>query len=65
SVVDFHHRVTAHSGQTKNTAIPVKTADTAAVILNTNKKREKICAEIQYKTVFNSYKIVGLIFSIF
>ena len=35
------------------------------VILNTNKKREKICAEIQYKTVFNSYEIVGLIFSIF
>ena len=32
------------------------------VILNTNKIQEKICAKIQYKPVFNSYKIVGLIF---
>ncbi len=29
------------------------------------KNKEKICAEIQYKPVFNSYKIVGLIFSKF
>ena len=35
------------------------------IILNTNKIQEKICAEIQYKPVFNSYKIVGLIFSKF
>ena len=32
------------------------------LILNTNKIQEKICAEILYKPVFNSYKIVGLIF---
>ena len=32
------------------------------IILNTNKIQEKICAEILYKPVFNSYKIVGLIF---
>ncbi len=35
------------------------------VILNTKKIKEKICAEIAYKPVFNSYKIVGLIFSKF
>ena len=35
------------------------------IILNTNKIQEKICAEIAYKPVFNSYEIVGLIFSIF
>ncbi len=35
------------------------------VILNTNKIQEKICAEILYKPVFNSYEIVGLIFSKF
>ncbi len=29
------------------------------------KNKEKICAEITYKPVFNSYKIVGLIFSEF
>ena len=34
-------------------------------ILNTNKIKEKICAEIQYKPVKNSYEIVGLIFSKF
>ena len=33
------------------------------LILNTNKIQEKICAEIPYKPVKNSYKIVGLIFS--
>ncbi len=38
---------------------------TMTIILNTNKIQEKICAEIQYKPVFNSYKIVGLIFSKF
>ena len=32
------------------------------VILNTNKIQEKICAEILYKPVFNSYEIIGLIF---
>ena len=36
-----------------------------AIMLNTNKIKEKICAEIAYKAVFNSYKIVGLIFSKF
>ena len=35
------------------------------LILNTNKIQEKICAEIPYKPVKNSYKIVGLIFSKF
>ncbi len=35
------------------------------VILNTNKIQEKICAEILYKPVKNSYEIVGLIFSKF
>ena len=35
------------------------------VILNTNKIQEKICAEIQYKPAFNSYEIIGLIFSKF
>ena len=35
------------------------------IILNTNKIQEKICAEIQYKPVKNSYEIVGLIFSRF
>ena len=35
------------------------------VILNTNKIQEKICAEILYKPVFNSYEIIGLIFSKF
>ena len=33
-----------------------------SLILNTNKIQEKICAEILYKPVFNSYKIIGLIF---
>ena len=37
----------------------------SALILNTNKIKEKICAEIQYKPVKNSYEIVGLIFSKF
>ncbi len=37
----------------------------AIIILNTNKIKEKICAEIAYKPVFNSHKIVGLIFSKF
>ncbi len=32
---------------------------------NTNKIQEKICAEILYKPVKNSYKIIGLIFSKF
>ena len=32
------------------------------LILNTNKIQEKICAEILYKPVKNSYEIVGLIF---
>ena len=36
-----------------------------SIILNTNKIQEKICAEIQYKTVKNSYEIIGLIFSKF
>lgn len=31
------------------------------VILNTNKMKEKICTEIEYKPVFNSCKIVGSI----
>ncbi len=35
------------------------------IILNINKINEKICAEIQYKPVKNSYEIVGLIFSKF
>ena len=35
------------------------------IILNINKINEKICAEIQYKPVKNSYGIVGLIFSKF
>ena len=35
------------------------------LILNTNKIQEKICAEILYKPVKDSYKIVGLIFSKF
>ncbi len=35
------------------------------VILNTNKIKEKFCTEIEYKPVFNSCKIVGLIFSEF
>ena len=34
-------------------------------ILNTNKIQEKICAEILYKPVKNSYEIIGLIFSKF
>ena len=37
----------------------------SALILNTNKIQEKICAEILYKPVKNSYGIVGLIFSKF
>ena len=41
------------------------TAASFIIILNTNKIQEKICAEITYKPVFNSYKIVGLIFSEF
>ena len=32
------------------------------IILNTNKIQKKICAEIQYKPVFNSCEIIGLIF---
>ena len=36
-----------------------------SLILNTNKIQEKICAEFLYKPVFNSYKIIGLIFSKF
>ena len=32
-----------------------------SLILNNKKIKEKICAEIQYKPVFNSYEIVGLI----
>ena len=35
------------------------------LILNTNKIQEKICAEIPYKPVKNSYEIIGLIFSKF
>ena len=35
---------------------------TMTIILNTNKIKEKICTEITHKPVFNSYKIVGLIF---
>lgn len=32
------------------------------IILNIYKIQEKICAEIQYKPVFNSCEIIGLIF---
>ena len=37
----------------------------APIISNTNKIQEKICAEITYKPVKNSYGIIGLNFSEF
>ena len=48
-----------------NISDPTYTLSFITVILNTNKIQEKICAEILYKPVKNSYEIIGLIFSKF
>ena len=52
----FSHNGTTDKSRPKNET---------PIILNTNKIQEKICAEIPYKPIKNSYKIVGLIFSKF
>ena len=44
-----------------NTIFKSKYRQKLILILNTNKIQGKICAEIQYKPVFNSCEIVGLI----